>query len=86
MITLLNDARLEKGLPPMGFLNHFLYDLPASAFIDAVGGRNDGSPIDSSCSDDSCGPGFTAIAGFDTVTGRGMPIFSKLRDAALQHA
>ena len=37
IVSLLNSARLEQGLPPLGFLNPFLYS-NADAFNDITSG------------------------------------------------
>ena len=39
MMSLLNEARLNAGRPPMGFLNPFLYK-NAAAFTDVTKGSN----------------------------------------------
>ncbi|KAF7335256.1 Tripeptidyl-peptidase sed2 [Mycena sanguinolenta] len=68
VVTLLNDARLKKGLPPLGFLNPLIYSTAASGFNDITVGSNYG-----------CGTlGFSATAGWDPVTGFGTPNFAKL--------
>ncbi|KAJ7228236.1 subtilisin-like protein [Mycena pura] len=54
-VALLNDARLRKGLPSLGFLNPLLYSKAASGFRDITIGNNPG-----------CGtPGFNATTGWD---------------------
>jgi tripeptidyl-peptidase I len=69
VIALLNDARIAKGLPPVGFLNPLLYSVGLSAFNDIVVGNNPG-----------CGtPGFNATKGWDPITGLGTPDFLKLK-------
>ncbi|KAI0797009.1 tripeptidyl peptidase A [Abortiporus biennis] len=68
-VSLLNDARISNGLPPLGFLNPLLYTIP-EAFNDITTGSNPG-----------CGtPGFNATKGWDPVTGLGTPNFGKLKD------
>ncbi|KAI0638560.1 tripeptidyl peptidase A [Trametes polyzona] len=73
IVSLLNAARLEKGLPPLGFLNPLIYAIHAlepSAFNDITVGNNPG-----------CGtPGFNATKGWDPITGVGTPNFGKLKD------
>jgi len=84
LITRLNLGRAKRGQPPVGFANPLMYSIAAqdsSAFIDAIGGHNDGIPIDGSCSDDGCGQGFYALEGWDPVTGLGVPQF----DVLLKH-
>jgi tripeptidyl-peptidase-1 len=75
MIALLNDRLVSAGQPPLGFLNPLLYSKNTTAlgaFHDNTNGTNPG-----------CGtPGFSAIAGWDPVTGLGSPNFSNLLKAA----
>jgi hypothetical protein len=56
IVALLNDARLAKGLPTLGFLNPLLYsDKVAKTFNDITIGNNPG-----------CGtPGFNSTKGWD---------------------
>ncbi|KAF9464795.1 tripeptidyl peptidase A [Collybia nuda] len=70
IVALLNDARLAKHLPPLGFLNPLLYTKGLEgAFNDITEGNNPG-----------CGtPGFNATKGWDPVTGLGTPNFGKLK-------
>ncbi|KAJ7167803.1 peptidase S8/S53 domain-containing protein [Mycena filopes] len=63
-VALLNDGRLKKGLPPLGFLNPLLYSKAAQGFNDITVGNNPG-----------CGsPGFNATKGWDADE----PDFAKL--------
>ncbi|CAL1700397.1 unnamed protein product [Somion occarium] len=70
IVALLNDARLSKKLPSLGFLNPLLYAIGANfpkGFNDITIGNNPG-----------CGtPGFN---GWDPVTGLGTPNFGVLKD------
>ncbi|KIJ32810.1 hypothetical protein M422DRAFT_265293 [Sphaerobolus stellatus SS14] len=69
LITGINDARLAIGKKPVGFINPAIYS-PAFriAFNDITTGGNQG-----------CGtPGFTAVSGWDPVTGVGTPNFERL--------
>eukprot|EP00045_Choanoeca_perplexa_P016098 m.212745 g.212745 ORF g.212745 m.212745 type:complete len:533 (-) comp17168_c0_seq6:80-1678(-) len=72
VVALLNDQRLKAGKPLLGFLNPILYKHP-EAFNDMTKGTNRGSGLH----------GFTAIAGFDPVTGLGTPNYPKLKSAVL---
>ncbi|KAF8607532.1 tripeptidyl peptidase A [Ceratobasidium sp. AG-I] len=73
IIALVNDARLAKKLPPLGFLNPWLYTLGRFGLNDITKGNNPG-----------CGtPGFNATAGWDPVTGLGTPDFGKLKKIAV---
>ena len=75
VVALLNSARLDAGLPPLGFLNPLIYAHPG-AFNDVAAGDNPG-----------CGTrGFSARAGWDPITGVGTPNFAKLRDTVAQAA
>ncbi|KAL0578070.1 hypothetical protein V5O48_003932 [Marasmius crinis-equi] len=68
IVALLNDVRLAAGKSSLGFLNPLIYQ-NAAAFNDITSGNNPG-----------CGTnGFTAVAGWDAVTGVGTPDFAKLR-------
>jgi tripeptidyl-peptidase-1 len=72
-VALLNDARLNAGLPPLGFLNPFLYSKGFSGMNDITVGHNSG-----------CGTqGFTTATGWDPVTGFGTPNFAKLKTLVL---
>ena len=42
IVSLLNDARLSKGLPSLGFLNPLLYSVGVSGFNDITVGNNPG--------------------------------------------
>ena len=67
IITLINEERVKAGKPTVGFINPTLYANPG-AFNDIVSGGNQG-----------CGtPGFTAVEGWDPVTGLGTPNYEKL--------
>ncbi|KAI0794109.1 subtilisin-like protein [Fomes fomentarius] len=70
VVALLNDFRLSRGEPPLGFLNPLIYASGISAgFNDITSGSNPG-----------CGTnGFTAGVGWDPVTGLGTPDFGKLQ-------
>lgn len=69
----MNDARVAAGLPSLGFLNPWLYAQGLKGLNDIVGGNNPG-----------CGTGgFTAVEGWDPVTGLGTPNFGLLKDLVL---
>ncbi|ETW82604.1 serine protease S53 [Heterobasidion irregulare TC 32-1] len=72
IITLLNDELVAAGDSPLGFLNPFLYSTGLSALSDITTGDNPG------CSTN----GFPAKAGWDPVTGLGVPNYAALRTAA----
>jgi tripeptidyl-peptidase-1 len=69
VISNLNDYLLSQGKPPLGFLNPWLYKKAFSALNDITTGSNPG-----------CGTkGFSALQGWDPVTGLGTPDFEKLK-------
>ncbi|KAH9043426.1 subtilisin-like protein [Lactarius hengduanensis] len=69
IISLLNDHLLSMGSGPLGFLNPWLYSIGPSSFNDITSGSNPGCDTD----------GFSAIAGWDPVTGLGTPDFLRLQ-------
>ncbi|KNC49838.1 uncharacterized protein AMSG_11940 [Thecamonas trahens ATCC 50062] len=81
VVSLLNDARLAAGKPPLGFLNPFLYQTAASCgsecFFDVVEG---GNPDQAGGCDGQC---FFAAPGWDPTTGLGTPKYAGLVKAAL---
>ncbi|RDW84876.1 putative tripeptidyl-peptidase 1 [Coleophoma cylindrospora] len=67
VMTLINAARLNAGKSPVGFINPVLYTHP-HMLNDITEGGNQG-----------CGTaGFTAVKGWDPVTGLGTPDFTKM--------
>ncbi|KAF8263391.1 peptidase S8/S53 domain-containing protein [Lactarius quietus] len=68
IISLLNDYLISKDEPALGFLNPRLYDELLPGFKDITSGSNPGCGTD----------GFSAIVGWDPVTGLGTPNFTKL--------
>ncbi|XP_067420744.1 tripeptidyl-peptidase 1 isoform X1 [Emydura macquarii macquarii] len=82
IVALINDRRLQKGLPPLGFLNPVLYKLqgkgPSAALYDVTQG------CQLSCLDAAVeGQGFCAGPSWDPVTGWGTPNFPQLLKALL---
>ncbi|KAG2367592.1 tripeptidyl peptidase A [Suillus spraguei] len=72
-VSMLNDARINAGKAPLGFLNPFLYSTGYNALNDITSGNNPG-----------CGTlGFNATVGWDPVTGYGTPNFEKLKELVL---
>lgn len=68
IVSLLNDALLAKGRPPLGFLNPWLYSARGAGFTDVVNGSATG-----------CGTsGFPAGPGWDVASGFGTPQFPVL--------
>ena len=77
LVSLLNQERLAKNMPVMGFLNPFLYK-NEEAFTDVVKGTNaigqGGQQLRY---------GYAAAKGWDAATGLGTPRFDKLLQAAI---
>ncbi|KAH8987777.1 subtilisin-like protein [Lactarius hatsudake] len=68
IISLLNDYQLSQNRPVLGFLNPWLYGTASQGFNDITHGSNPG-----------CGTsGFSAVPGWDPVTGLGTPDFQRL--------
>uniref|UniRef100_A0A8C5J472 Tripeptidyl-peptidase 1 n=1 Tax=Junco hyemalis TaxID=40217 RepID=A0A8C5J472_JUNHY len=73
MVALINDWRLQRGLPPLGFLNPALYQLQKQGLGDVIQGCH------LSCLDGTVqGQGFCATPAWDPVTGWGTPNFPRL--------
>ncbi|KAH8990975.1 subtilisin-like protein [Lactarius akahatsu] len=68
IISLLNDYRISNGKAPLGFLNIWLYGVCLGGLNDITSGSNPG------CSTD----GFSAVPGWDPVTGLGSLDFERL--------
>ncbi|KAF8265584.1 subtilisin-like protein [Lactarius quietus] len=68
IITLLNDYLLSTDRPPLGFLNPLLYGHLRPAMNDITSGSNPGCNT----------TGFSAVPGWDPVTGLGTPDFLNL--------
>eukprot|EP01102_Stenamoeba_stenopodia_P022622 TRINITY_DN950_c0_g2_i1.p1 TRINITY_DN950_c0_g2~~TRINITY_DN950_c0_g2_i1.p1 ORF type:complete len:586 (+),score=157.86 TRINITY_DN950_c0_g2_i1:55-1758(+) len=78
VIALVNDLRLSKGLPALGFLNPWLYQNGASnpqIFTDITSGSNPG------CSTN----GFPAAVGWDASSGWGSPLYGQMAAVAVQN-
>ncbi|KAH9174031.1 subtilisin-like protein [Lactarius sanguifluus] len=73
IISLLNDYLITNGRPPLGFLNIRLYDDGFAGLNDITSGSNPGCGTD----------GFSAVPGWDPVTGLGTPDFEKLQDISM---
>ncbi len=68
----LNNVRLSAGLPPLGFVNPFIYQ-NTDCFNDVTQGVNDGG----------YNWGFTAETGWDPATGVGTPNYELLAERVL---
>ncbi|KAH9059102.1 subtilisin-like protein [Lactarius vividus] len=70
LISLLNDYQLSRNRPVLGFLNPWLYGIASQGLNDITSGSNPGCGTD----------GFSAVPGWDPVTGLGTPDFRRLLD------
>ncbi|KAI1393236.1 tripeptidyl-peptidase 1 precursor [Hypoxylon trugodes] len=68
IISLVNDALISTGKPPLGFLNPWLYSKGYKGLTDITSGSAVGCGVD----------GFPAVEGWDPVTGLGTPVFPEL--------
>ena len=72
MVSLVNAARLSRGLGPLGFLNILLYSSHGNFINDITEGDNSCSAVSNSGVANCCeGLGFQAARGWDPVTGLG---------------
>ena len=75
MVALLNDLRLKKGMPVLGFLNPILYRSDVAAtFTDVTDGV-----INGCANAEHQQSAFQAAPGWDAASGWGEPDFAKLR-------
>eukprot|EP01041_Mallomonas_annulata_P002049 gene2049-3995_t len=84
MVSPWNAMRILKGKPPMGFVNPFLYTaykIDPSSFLDIFAGDN----ACGSKGKDCCQNKFTALTGWDAVTGLGSPRFVSLAMRAISY-
>ncbi|TFB07745.1 putative tripeptidyl-peptidase SED2 [Trichoderma ghanense] len=81
LIALLNDHRSKRGLPSMGFLNPWIYNIGSHAFTDITESKSMGCPgksIEGLKSPKITNAGWSAVPGWDPVTGWGTPLFDRL--------
>ena len=79
--ALTNAYLAQNGLPRLGFLNPLIYEIYASASYDyAFRDMNDG--VSNAAS--GCSPGYTAVEGWDAVTGLGSMNATNLMTAVAQ--
>ncbi|KAH9179029.1 subtilisin-like protein [Lactarius sanguifluus] len=74
IISLLNDWLISTGRQPLGFLNPWLYGRGSRGLTDITEGSNPGCNMG----------GFSAIVGWDPVTGLGTPNFPKMQEYSLE--
>jgi tripeptidyl-peptidase-1 len=86
MVALWNDMRFAYGMPSMGFINPFLYQIGAAhpeAFYDVTTGDNACGAGHSHADVNCCDEWFTASAGWDAVNGWGSPNFHVIANLVL---
>lgn len=90
IVGLLNDARLRAGKSTLGFLNPLMYSILAEGFTDIIAGSSIGcNGINPQTGKPVPGGGiipyahWNATAGWDPVTGLGVPDFMKLKELVL---
>lgn len=90
IVALLNDARLRAGKSTLGFLNPLLYTILKEGLTDITAGSSIGCDgINPQTGQKIPGGGiipyahWNATAGWDPVTGLGVPNFQKLKDLVL---
>ncbi|ORY55648.1 tripeptidyl-peptidase 1 [Pseudomassariella vexata] len=92
MVHLLSTARIKSGMPPMGFLNPWLYSTAAAGggMTDIVAGRTTGCTgrdvFTNLTTPFVAGAGWNATAGWDPATGMGTPLFDQLLKMAVPGA
>jgi len=69
MVSVINDALLSEGKPPVGFINPVLYKSTKHIGFDVTDGNNKQL---------GCPAGFPAVKGWDALSGFGTPIFDAL--------
>ncbi|KAM0347751.1 hypothetical protein ACHAPU_004766 [Fusarium lateritium] len=86
VIALLNNERLKKGKPAMGFLNPWLYSKGYAGFTDIVDGKSGGCYGESReglPSPKIPNAGWDAVKGWDPASGWGTPRYDKLLKLAV---
>lgn len=78
IVSRLNAARLEDGLPKLGFLNPWLYSLNQTEFTDIIDGGSSGCYVGTSNEQLVPNASWNATPGWDPVTGLGTPIYNTL--------
>jgi len=88
VFSLVNAERLAADMPPLGFVNPWLYRVHHAnheVLLDVLVGNNSGGnrllPVSL---DVDCPEGYTALPGWDPTTGLGSPDFAQLRHHALR--
>ncbi|KAH0492181.1 hypothetical protein TgHK011_007144 [Trichoderma gracile] len=86
LIALLNDHRSKSGLPSLGFLNPWIYSIGSHAFTDITESKSEGcrgKSIEFLKSPMIPNAGWSAVPGWDPVTGWGTPLFDRMLNLSL---
>ncbi|PNP43257.1 hypothetical protein TGAMA5MH_04714 [Trichoderma gamsii] len=81
LVAMLNDYRAESGLPRMGFLNPWIYSIGNRAFTDITKSKSigcQGQSLSGLASPVIPNAGWSAVKGWDPVTGWGTPLFDRM--------
>ncbi|OTA00639.1 hypothetical protein A9Z42_0008820 [Trichoderma parareesei] len=73
-------------MPPMGFLNPWIYTVGSHAFTDIIEARSEGCPgqsVEYLASPHIPNAGWSAVPGWDPVTGWGTPLFDRMLNLSL---
>ena len=81
MLNLVNEERLKAGKSVIGFVNPTLYKNPQIFNDITVGDQSKGSPHGTVWPSDCGNTGFSAVSGWDPVTGLGTPNYPSLLQA-----
>jgi len=88
LFSMINAERLAAGMPPLGFVNPWLYRVYQThhdVMLDVkVGNNSGGNKLLPVGLDVSCPEAFAALPGWDPTTGLGAPNFAKLLLYAMQ--
>jgi len=84
MIALLNAARIQKGMPPLGFLNPLLYGKGDLALDDIDEGGSIGCSKPSKPTVPLMLPGWQALRDWDPVTGLGTMNFTSMYNLVME--
>jgi len=84
VLALVNDARISRGMPSVGFVNPALYQLQNSGVFHDITSGNNACCADVPDDDNAlvcCDHGFTAAVGFDPMAGLGSVDVGRLIEA-----
>lgn len=80
IFTRINEERLKKGGKPIGFANPALYKNPAMFTDVTKGDQSKGGPFGDGMPSACGNKGFSAVKGWDPVSGLGTPVYPAMLD------